>query len=429
MTKSETQQLSASGRPLPKRWFAIIVTIWAGQAVSMVTSYAAGFAAVWYVTETTGSAWMLSILTICAYLPQGLLSPFGGVLADKFNRRNVMIFADLGVGIISLILGITILMGQASVLLIALMVIARSIGQAFHSPAMLATMPMLVPEKHLMRINTLDQLLISICSIGAPAFGILLYTTVGFHSVMFLDFFGALIAVGALLLVKIPPVHNEETNSQGVMKNLVDGWNTLASNQGLLILIIGITLGMVAFGPLSALLPLMTYDNFNGDGYMASIIEASFGIGMIVGSGILMAWGGGKHLARLISIAALLTGITTAACGFLTSDMFVGFVVIIAIMAVFCSWFNAPMITLVQRNTTEEKMGRALGFVTALIGVASPIGVAVGGAAAEIVGIGPIFITVGIMMIILGFTIYAFKSVRALDGDTPVTPKNEKANV
>ena len=77
-----TAPLSAAGQPLPKRWFAIICTIWAGQAVSMVTSYAAGYAAVWYVTETTGSALALAVASICAYLPQGLLSPFGGVLAE-----------------------------------------------------------------------------------------------------------------------------------------------------------------------------------------------------------------------------------------------------------------------------------------------------------------------------------------------------------
>lgn len=419
MTETETQQFSVSGRPLPKRWFAIIVTIWSGQAVSMLTSYAAGFAAVWYVTETTGSAWMLSVLMICAYLPQGLLSPFGGILADRFNRRTIMICADLGVGIISLILGIAILVGQASVLLIALMAIARSVGQAFHSPAMLAAMPMLVPQKHLMRINTLDQLLISICSIGAPAFGILLYTTLGFHSVMFLDFFGALIAVGALLLVKIPTVHNEEASGQGVMKNLAEGWRVFASNRGLLILVIGITLGVTASAPLSAFFPLMTYDTFSGDGYMASIVEASFGAGMIVGSIVLMIWGGGKHLVRLIAVASVLVGSFTFLCGLLTPNMFVVFVVLASLMAVFSAWFNAPMITLVQRNTTEEKMGRAMGFITALFGIASPIGVAIGGAVAEEVGLNSLFLTLGIVIIIAGIVIYSFKSVRALDEQEP----------
>ena len=169
--------LSAAGQPLPKRWLAIIVTIWAGQAVSMVTSYAAGYAAVWYVTETTGSALALAIAAICAYLPQGLLSPFGGVIADKYNRKTVMIVADLGIGVVSLVLGFIILMGHVTFGLILFMVVVRSLGQAFHGPAMMAAMPLLVPEKHLLRINTLDQLLMSVASVGAPAFGIFLYTT------------------------------------------------------------------------------------------------------------------------------------------------------------------------------------------------------------------------------------------------------------
>lgn len=418
MTES-TAPLSAAGCPLPKRWFAIIATIWAGQAVSMVTSYAAGYAAVWYITETTGSALMLAIAAICAYLPQGLLSPFGGVLADKYNRKTVMIVADMSIGVVSLILGVIILMGHVTFGLILVMVIVRSIGQAFHGPAMMAAMPLLVPEKHLLRINTLDQLLISIASVGAPAFGIFLYTTIGFYSVMFLDFFGAVVAVAGLALAKIPTVHDETTDNQHVLANMRDGWRALASTRGLVVLIVGITIGMMAFAPLGAVFPLMTYEHFSGDGYMASLVEATFGIGMIVGSVILMAWGGGKHLARLMAIAALIVGATTTACGFLTSDMFPAFAVLCAVMAMACAWFNGPLITLVQKNVPAEKTGRALGFTTAAIGLASPIGVAVGGALAEAIGIAAFFVVDGLVCIVLGLVIYLPKSVRALDHAQP----------
>lgn len=418
MTESTTV-LSAAGRPLPKRWLAIIATIWAGQAVSMVTSYAAGYAAVWYITETTGSALMLAAATICAYLPQGLLSPFGGVIADKYNRKTVMIVADMGVGAISLALGIFILLGKASFALIIVMIIVRSIGQAFHGPAMMAAMPLLVPEKHLLRINTLDQLLMSMAGIGAPAFGIFLYTVIGFHSVMFLDFFGACAAVAGLALAKIPTVHDESTDDQHVLANMKDGWKALSSNRGLVILIAGITFGMMVFGPLGAMFPLMTYDHFGGDGYAASITEAAFGVGMLVGSGILMVWGGGKRLAGLIAVAAVIVGASTAACGLLTPDMFWVFAALCAIMAVACAWFNGPLVTLVQKNVPEEKMGRALGLTTAAIGLASPLGVAIGGVTAEAIGIAPFFLVDGILCLALGLVVYLPKSVRALDAPTP----------
>ena len=98
-------------------------------------------------------------------------------MADKHNRKLIMIVADGAVGLISLVAGLLILAGDVSLPLLLALCIARSAGQAFHSPAMMAAMPMLVPDKHLLRINTLDQLLASIASIGAPAFGIFLYTT------------------------------------------------------------------------------------------------------------------------------------------------------------------------------------------------------------------------------------------------------------
>ncbi|MEF9875894.1 MAG: MFS transporter, partial [Gordonibacter sp.] len=297
------------------------------------------------------------------------------------------------------------------------LVIVRSIGQAFHGPAMLASMPLLVPEKHLLRINTLDQLLMSVASIGAPAFGIFLYTTLGFHSVLFLDFFGAIAAVAGLALAKIPTVVDKTAFEQHVFANLRDGWKALSANRGLVILIAGITIGMVTFAPLGAIFPLMTFDHFSGDGYMASIVEAAFGVGMIAGSVLLMTWGGGKgqKMARLIAIAAVVVGATTAACGFLSPDMFVGFVVLCSIMAIACSWFNGPLITLVQRLVPEEKTGRALGLTTAAMGLASPIGIALGGMLAEAVGVAAFFVIDGLSCLVLGLVLYLPKSVRALD--------------
>ena len=352
-------------------------------------------------------------------LPTGLLSPFGGVIADRFNRKTVMIASDLGVGVVSLALGFLILAGDVSLALIALFAAARSIGQAFHSPAMMATLPLLVPDKHLMRINTLDQLLMSIVSIGAPAFGILLYTTIGFHSVMFLDFIGALAAVAGLALAKIPNVRDEQAADQHILANLRDGWRALSAKRGLLMVMAAVTLGTMIFSPMSAVYPLMTYSHFGGDGYMASIAEAAWGTGMIVGSGIIMAWGGGKRLALLMAIACIATGAITIACGLLPHDAFWAFAVLCCLMAIPCSWFNAPTMTLAQRNVPEEKLGRVMGLMTAGFGLASPIGVALGGALAEGIGVAPFFVVDGILCIILGAAMYLPREIRALDGKQP----------
>ena len=406
---------SAAGHPLPRNWLAIIAVIWAGQAVSMITSYAAGYAIVWHVTETTGSALVLAAMSICAYLPTGLLSPLGGVLADKHNRKIIMIAADLSVGIVSLGLGVVILLGHVSLPLLVVLVVARSVGQAFHSPAMMATMPLLVPTKHLMRINTLDQLLMSIAAIGSPAFGIFLYTAVGFHSVMFLDFAGAVVAVLGLALAKIPTVIDEAAANQRIIANLRDGWRAMRANRGLVLLVVFVTVGMIIFSPMSAVFPLMTYEHFGGDGYMASLVEATWGIGMIVGSGIIMVWGGGRRKTLLIAVAMVLCGAVTTACGLLPPSMFWAFAVLCALMAIPCCWFNAPLLTIVQTHVPDEKLGRAMGLITAASGLASPIGIALGGLLAEGIGVAPFFVVDGVLCVALGIIAYLPKSVRALD--------------
>ena len=397
----------------------------------MFTSYAASFAAIWYVTESTGSALALSFLSICSYLPQGLLSPFGGVLADRLNRKYLIILADSICGLASFALGLIILFGQVSFAAIVVMVIIRSAAQAFHYPALMALMPMLVPEKHLLRINTLDQLLLSVSGMAAPVLGIFFYTVVGFHSVMFLDFAGALIACAGMLLAKVPSTKcaslssntqssdntpNDSTSDKHhVLTDLKEGWVTLKRVRGLFVLIILITLGMVCFSPMSSLYPLMTFDYFQGDGYMASIAEATFAAGLLIGSSILMVWGGGKKLTRLIAIACISFGLLCSVSGLISPNMFWIFAILCAGMGLVSAWFNGPMITLIQRNTAEETMGRVIGLVNTGIALAGPVGIAAGGIFAEFMGVAPFFVVDGILCAFIGILIAAFKSVRKLD--------------
>lgn len=423
--------LSATGRELSRHWLAIIALIWSGQAISMFTSYAASFAAIWYVTESTGSALALALLSICAYLPQGLLSPFGGVVADRINRKYIVIVADLFTGIASLVLGLIILFGHVSLGALVIMVIVRSAGQAFHYPAMMALMPMLVPEKHLLRINTLDQLLLSVAGMVAPALGILLYTVLGFHSVMFLDFVGALLACTTMLLAKVPSSQNQAGSNASasadedpsapapakrhVLHDLKEGWVALRSVRGLFMLIVLITLGMVCYSPMSSLYPLMTYEHFQGDGYMASIAEATFAAGLLIGSTILMVWGGGKRLTLLIASACLFFGVLCSVSGLLHPSLFWVFAALCAGMGLVSAWFNGPMMTLIQRNSTEETMGRIIGLVTAASALAGPFGIALGGVFAEFAGVALFFVVDGVLCAFLGVLIVSFKSIRALD--------------
>ena len=209
---------------------------------------------------------------------------------------------------------------------------------------------------------------------------------------------------------------NDSTSDKHhVLADLKEGWVTLKRVRGLFVLIILITLGMVCFSPMSSLYPLMTFDYFQGDGYMASIAEATFAAGLLIGSSILMVWGGGKKLTRLIAIACISFGLLCSVSGLISPNMFWIFAILCAGMGLVSAWFNGPMMTLIQRNTAEETMGRVIGLVNTGIALAGPVGIAAGGIFAEFMGVAPFFVVDGILCAFIGILIAAFKSVRKLD--------------
>jgi DHA3 family macrolide efflux protein-like MFS transporter len=405
---------------VPANWKAVLTVIWTGQAFSIVTSYAAGYAAIWYITETTGSPMMLSLAAMVSILPTGLFSPFGGVLADRFNRRSIMLVSDGAVGLLSALLGLIIWRGQISLPLIMVVIAIRGVAQAFHGPALTAAMPLLAPQRHLLRINSLNQMLWSLAGIGAPALGIFLYSTIGFHSVMFLDAAGAVLACAGLALARIPTVRDHDLTGRHVWRDLGEGVKVIRSNGGLARLMLICTLGMVLFSPIGSLLPLMTYDHFSGDGYKASLIEAVFGAAMLIGSFVLLAWGGGRRHVLLVLGSGLAVGLTTFGCGLLKPDMFVGFAVLCAAMGLVCAFYNGPLMTVLQRHTPEAKMGRVMGLFGSVMSLAAPIGLVISGLVAERTGIASWFLISGAAIVLLTIPACLTRQVIALDAPLAV---------
>ena len=400
--------------------------IWSGQAFSIITSGASGWAIIWHVTITEGSALKLAIVMALSQLPLGLLAPLGGVAADRYNRRAVMIVSDLGAGVMSLALGALAWLGHGSFAVICIFAVLRSCFQAFHFPAMSAAMPMLVPEKHLMRVNTLDQAIGSIANIGSPAIGIALYTAFGLPYTLGLEFLGALLAVVGLALARIPSVEAEMPPT--IMGQVREGWRALSANVGLVYLIVALTAGMMVFEALAAVYPLMAKQYFGADGAMVSVAEAITGTCMLVGAVIMMAWGGGKRLALLISATTVVVGVPFAAVGLLSRSGFRSFVALMGFSCIFLAWFHAPLMTLIQRHVGEDKVGRALGFFQLMLGLAMPVGVILGGAFAEKMGGPVLFAASGTFFCLLGAAMYVIPSIRDLDTPVPVAlPPDEMA--
>lgn len=408
-------EVNAAGNPLPSSWIATIAIIWCGQAISIFATVAASFAAIWYITESTSSAVWLSLASMAALLPVALLSPFGGVAADRYNRKHLVILADGSAGFFSLVLALVVMSGHLSVPLMLLLLAVRTGGQAFHGPAMTALMPHLVPKRHLMRINSMDQSITSLSTIVGPALGILLYTYVGLHGVMLLDAFCAAIACLCLATVKVKANTSLNNDHDSVFAELKEGATFIYKDKGLRSLMLLIMFTMLLFMPVASLDPLMVYEHFKGDGFQASLVEAVFGIGLLLGSAVILVWGGGSKHIPLIIISGIVLGLALAACGFLQSDQFLLFAVLVGVTAAAIGFYNAPIMPILQNKAPDEKFGRVMGIFLAGSSLAAPIGLSFSGFIAEAIGITTWYSVCGLLVAICCAIAWFNKNIRALD--------------
>src|SRR5690606_31839855 len=133
-------------------------------------------------------------------------------------------------------MSISFYVGYESLTLIYCMLALRSIGSAFHMPAMQASVPLLAPESELLRIAGVNQMIQSISAIAGPALGALAITIASIGNVLLWDIFGAIIAIGSLLFVSIPNPTNqqkEKSSFQQVWRDLSIGFQAILKNRGL----------------------------------------------------------------------------------------------------------------------------------------------------------------------------------------------------
>lgn len=398
--------------PIPEHWFAPVAIIWAVYALTCFTSIATNYAALWFVTDSTSSALAVAAVSVCSFLPQGLLSPLGGLAADRFNRKTIVIACNAFLAVVAVVMALVIQAGFLSFPLVLVMATLLSVRQAFRDPAFNALMPLLVPQQHLMRINMLDNLLTSASMILAPALGIFLFTTFGLQSVMALAACAAVASIGTFLLVKVPTVVSD--SGLGIVGDFREGFAELRRNRGLLCLVAVISVGIMCYAPIDALLPLMVSQSFGGDGYAASLVAGLFGGGMLAGAALLMAAGERLPLTRVIAACGLVVGAGFAAAGLMPASCFAGFCASVFIAAAACAGFSGPTMTLLQKNVQPDKLGRVLGLFSSALALSMPIGSALGGPLAEVMGTPAFFVLDGVILVVLGIILFAVPSVRKL---------------
>ena len=397
-------------------WKRNFFTIWTGQAFSQLSSSVLQFAIVWYLTDQTGSAMVLTVAMMMGFLPQGLLGPFIGVLIDRYSRKRIMIISDLLISMASFAMVIATWLGALSTGVILVVLLIRSIGSAFHTPCLQAVTPQIVPEDQLTRCSGYSQALGSVSQILSPVIAAVLYSSWSLGGIIFLDVLGALIAVFTLVITVIPELKQDENSGRvQVLREAKEGFLILRTNKGMYGLVLIGSLYTLAMMPISALFPLMSMSYFNGTSTNASIVEVVFSVGLLFGSLVLSKWGGTKNRIYTIIGSFLLMSFSLFVSGILPPSGFNVFVVCSWLMGISGPFYWGMYTPLLQSNFEDKYLGRIISLSSSIRLITGPIGLSLSGAFAERFGVEKWFLIAGGLVLFASFLCLTIPSVRNCD--------------
>ena len=155
--------------PDPAHWLRKVILFLSGQTISLLGSMLVQYAVFWYLTITYQSGVIMMLAALFGFLPQAVVSIFGGVWADRHNRKYLIIVADAAIAASTLALAFIMLAGYDAVWLIFLTMAIRSAGAGIQMPAVSALIPQITPMRNLMRVNGINGSIQSAMALLAPA--------------------------------------------------------------------------------------------------------------------------------------------------------------------------------------------------------------------------------------------------------------------
>ncbi|WP_291592339.1 MFS transporter [Bacteroides sp.] len=397
-------------------WKKKFIIIWSGQLFSILSSSIAQFAIVLWISLETGSAEVLSLATIAALLPQVVLGPFAGVFVDRWSRKWTMILADSFVALCSAVIALLFYLDVIEIWQIYLLLMLRSIGSAFHAPAMKSSIPLLAPEKELTRIASINQTIQALCNICGPVLGAALIVSTNMSVVMLLDVVGAAIACTSLLFVFIPnPEKTETETTNNVLRDMKDGFIAIRSNRGLKWVMVTEILITFFIMPVVALIPLMTLKNFSGTAYQVSLIELLFGSGALVGGILLGIWNPRVRKVVMINLSYVIVGVSIFITGLLPPSAFIIYAIMAVVQGISMPFYSGPFTALLQTQIEVSFLGRVFSLFDSISLLPSILGLLATGFIADAIGIANVFVICGIAIVTTGLLAFFIPSIMNLE--------------
>ena len=376
------------------------------QTVSLFGSSLVQYAITWYITLETKSGTMMMISILCGFLPTLLLSPFGGVWADRYDRKKLIILADGSIAITTLILAILYMTGHGAIWLLFLASAIRALGAAVQTPSVGAFLPEIVPEEKLMRVNSINGSIQAATMLLSPVLSGVLLTFTTLQNVFLIDVVTAAIGMSILgFALKVPKRERGLLDPDvPYFNDLKDGFRYIKNHHFLQTFFRYYALLLFLVAPGAFLTTLQVTRVFGSDVWRLTLIEVCFSVGMMGGGILLGIWGGFKNRANTMVLGTLFMGICTFGLGLVS--WFWIYLAVMVIFGVSLVLFSTPAGVMIQEKVEDEFMGRVFGVMTMISSSMMPLGMLLFGPVADWISIEFILIVTGILIAVLSISMY-----------------------
>jgi DHA3 family macrolide efflux protein-like MFS transporter len=397
MEQSSQEALKPQGESMPG-WKKKVTVFLVGQTITTFGSLLVQYALLWHLTLTTKSGVVLALAAVFGFLPQAIVSIFAGVWADRVNRKVMIILSDSTIALATLVLAFFMLSGVDDLWLVFLVMAVRSVGAGIQMPAISALIPQIVPTDRLMRVNGINSSVQSSLLIIGPVAAAGIYSTVSLAAILFVDVVTAVIGLSLLATIAVPTLSRAASNEKpSYFTDLKEGLNYIFSHDLVRwVMVIYSIVFLLVVAP-SNLSPLMLVRTFGGDVWLLTVLELSFGIGMVAGGALMAIFASKMDRLGLMVGTSILFGVLAVVMGFTTNLIL--FYSLFFLIGLAVPAFSTSSMTLLQETVEPERQGRVFGFVGIVMAVAMPLGMAVLGPLADIVSVEILLIATGALTV------------------------------
>jgi MFS family permease len=361
----------------------------------------------WQVIELGGGPVQLSLVT--AVFSVGLVGCvlLGGVVADRVSRRRIMLAADAARAGATIVLGVLSVTGGLELWHLALGALVIGAAEAFFVPAFTALVPQLVPEDELLAANGLEGVIRPLALQAAgPALGGLLVATTGPGPAMLGNAGTYVVSVACLAAMRhVPsPRSAEAPSATSALSELVEGWRYVRGERWLWsTLLFALIAVLFIVGPIEVLLPFVVREQVGGGSSEYGLLLALYGIGSAIGALVVSS----RPLPRrYLTTMILMWGVGTlpmAAIGLL--EVFWVMCVLLLVVGLVDSGGQVIWGTLLQRRVPGRLQGRVSSLDWFVSLGLMPVSMALAGPAGELLGIGAVFVAVGVVPAVAGVAV------------------------